>query len=679
MYLKKLFPYLFAAVLISGAAVIINAVATGQISGTITDRDTGAPIIGATVKVIGADLIAATDFDGNYIIRGLEPGRYNLLITHPDHDTVEVVDVIVESDLTALISVPLGKRTAGAGETVTIAVPPAITSADAPADQKVISVEKIGGPPATTVDEILKYQAEATVKPDGEVPIRGGRAGQAELMDFGYPDASPKLNYITPPSHCGSGYYPPSHGGSSIVNGQPYDAMFFENYGANPFVDTQNDHLSTFAIDVDDASYSLARSYLERGHLPAKDAVRVEEFVNHFDYDYHQPRLGEVFSIQIEGAPSRFGQNCQLLKIGIKGRDLDDECRQSANLVFVIDVSGSMGRENRLGLVKRSLELLVNQLLPGDRVGIVTYGSTGQVVLQPTSVHQRHCILSSIQRLFSGGSTYAEEGLRLGYQMADRMYRPDRINRIILCSDGVANVGQTGPDELVRMIKRYADRGITLTTVGFGMGNYNDVLMEKLADNGDGQYAYIDDIDEARRLFVDKLAGTLQVIARDVKIQVDFNPAIVRSYRLLGYENRWVADDKFRDNREDGGEIGSGHQVTALYEVNFERDCPPGDLGAVQVRFKSPDMDEVTEVSAPITRGVFHGRFENASDDFKLAAAAAEFAEIMRESYWARGSSLSDVLAVVNDIGCERHTDQIAELTRLINLAMQHGDALAER
>jgi Ca-activated chloride channel family protein len=259
------------------------------------------------------------------------------------------------------------------------------------------------------------------------------------------------------------------------------------------------------------------------------------------------------------------------------------------------------------------------------------------------------------------------------------MFQPGRINRVILCSDGVANVGRTGPDELVKMIKRYADRGITLTTVGFGMGNYNDVLMEKLADKGNGQYAYIDDINEARRLFVDKLAGTLQVIARDVKIQVDFNPNTVRSYRLLGYENRWVADNKFRDNREDGGEIGAGHQVTALYEVNLERGRPHGDLGHVYVRFKSPDMDEVTEVRAPIRRDVFCRSFDRASDDFRLAAAAAEFAEIMRQSYWARGSSLSDVLAVVNDIGCEDYTDQVAELARLINLAMQHGDVLAER
>ena len=685
MQTRKLLPYLLAAILMVGAAIIINAAAVGQIKGTITDKETGEAVIGASVMVVGTNYGAMTDFEGKYVIRRLKPGTYTVKISHLEFNTVEVIEVVVKPDIAAEVSIQLEKKTTDIGKTITISGQRDIIHNFAVTDQVVISKEAIEKQPVTTVDELLEQVAGVVTNSSGETFIRGGRADSYAPSVPIRKSVQPleRRRYISTPTpphpHCGTGYYPPVHGGSSIINGQPYDAMFFEGYGTNPFIDTQNDHLSTFAIDVDDASYVLTRSYLDRGHLPPRDAVRVEEFVNRFDYNYHQPKHGEAFSIQIEGASSRFGQNCQLLRIGIKGRDLDAECRKPANLVFVVDVSGSMGQENRLSMVKRSLELLTNQLMWGDRVGIVTYGSTGQVVLEPTHARRRNRIQGVIQMLFPGGSTYAEQGIRLGYKMASRMFEPDKINRVILCSDGVANVGQTGPDELVKMIKRYADKGITLTTVGFGMGNYNDVLMEKLADNGNGQYAYIDNMDEARRLFVDKLSGTLQVIARDVKIQVDFNPETVRSYRLLGYENRDVADDKFRDNREDGGEIGSGHQVTALYEVNFSRHARRGNIGTVHVRYKNPEMDEVTEISAPIKRGVFRNRFEHASDDFKLAAASAEFAEILRGSYWARGSSLSDVLALVNEIGCENSSDQIAELMDLIGRAMQCGDALAER
>ena len=685
MQTRKSLPYLLAAILMVGAAIIINAAAVGQIKGTITDKETGEVVIGASVMVVGTTFGAMTDFEGKYIIRRLQPGTYTIKISHLDFNIVEVIEVVVKPDLTAEVSIQLEKKTTEIGKTITISGQRDIIDRFETSNQISIHKEAIEKQPVTTVDELLDQGAGVVTNSSGEVFIRGGGADS-------YAPSVPTTKNTQPlkrrrhdskpaPPHprCGTGYYPPVHGGSSIVNGQPYDAMFFEGYGTNPFIDTQNDHLSTFAIDVDDASYVLTRSYLDRGHLPPRDAVRVEEFVNRFDYNYHQPKYGEAFSIQMEGASSRFGQNCQLLRIGIKGRELDAETRKPANLVFIVDVSGSMGQENRLSMVKRSLELLTNQLMWGDRVAIVTYGSTGQIVLEPTQARRRDRILNAIRMLFPGGSTYAEQGLRLGYKMANRMFEPGKINRVILCSDGVANVGQTGPDELVKMIKRFADKGITLTTVGFGMGNYNDVLMEKLADNGNGQYAYIDNMDEARRLFVDKLAGTLQVIARDVKIQVDFNPETVRSYRLIGYENRDVADHKFRDNREDGGEIGSGHQVTALYEVNFARHLRRGNIGTVHVRYKNPEMDEVTEISAPIKRGVFRNRFERTSDDFKLAAASAEFAEILRGSYWARGSSLSDVLALVNEIGCENSSDQVAELMDLIGRAMQCGDALAER
>jgi Ca-activated chloride channel family protein len=457
----------------------------------------------------------------------------------------------------------------------------------------------------------------------------------------------------------------PAHGGNTPPNGAPVDAMFFENYGTNPFVSTEDDHLSTFAIDVDNGSYTMSRSYLNAGNLPPKDAVRVEEFINNFNYHYNHP-TEEAFTVSVEGAPSKFGKEYyKLLKIGIAGKKIDPGQRRDANLLFVVDVSGSMEGGNRLGSVRKSLRLLLDQLTPRDRVGIVAYGGSAFKVLDPTSVTEREKIINAIEQLYPSGSTNAEAGIRLGYQMLDQIFDPGKINRIILCSDGVANVGQTAAEDLLRDIKAYADKGITLSAIGFGMGNYNDVFMEKLGNKGNGSYAYVDSWSEARRVFEENLTGMLQVIARDVKIQVDFDPDVVDRYRLLGYENRNVADDKFRDDKEDGGEIGSGHMVTALYEVRL-RDGASGDIGKVYIRYKDPQSFEVTEISRNIGQSVVASAFHKTSTDFRLAAASAEFAEIMRESYWAEGSDLADVLSVLRTIENEDSNEQIIELMNLV-------------
>lgn len=438
---------------------------------------------------------------------------------------------------------------------------------------------------------------------------------------------------------------PMAHGGTAPPNGEQVDAQFFQNYGVNPFVDTEDDHLSTFATDVDTGSYTVVRRYLNEGILPPKDAVRVEEFVNYFDYGYPAPQK-DTFAVFMQAAPWEFGpprKNSALLRIGLKARQVSEENRKPANLIFVIDVSGSMNRENRLGLVKKSLRLLVDKLRPEDKIGIAVYGSSGRKILEPTGLENRRQILDAIDSLESEGSTNAEEGILIGYTMADRAFEPGRINRVILCSDGVANVGRTGHEGIFEMIRDKADKGITLSALGFGMGNYNDVLMERLGDKGNGYYAYVDTLDEARRLF-SNLTGALQVVARDVKVQVDFNPKVVRSYRLIGYENRDVPDEKFRDDTQDGGEMGAGHSVTALYEVKLWENTS-GELAKVYVRYKDPDDPEkVTEFSSPFNRSEVMEGFDNADAAFALARVVTEFAEILRDSYWARGADMSSVV-----------------------------------
>lgn len=456
------------------------------------------------------------------------------------------------------------------------------------------------------------------------------------------------------------------------VNSAAYHDMFFKEYGTNPFIDTEDEHLSTFGMDVDTASYSITRRYINQGHLPPPEAVRVEEFVNAFDYNYAPPK-NSAFAIHVEVAPSRFGEGkrLRLLRIGIKGHVVPDEHRKDAILTFVIDVSGSMDMENRLGLVKQALSLLVEQLRPGDEVGIVVYGSRARVVLPHTGIEARGEILAAINSLQTEGATNAEGGLRMGYSLALQNARSGSINRVILCSDGVANVGRTGAKDILREIRAYVQEGITLSTIGFGMGNYNDVLMEQLANSGNGSYAYVDRIDEARRVFVENLTGTLQLIAKDAKVQVDFNPQVVSRFRLLGYENRRLEHDEFRDDTADAGEIGSGHSVTALYEIKLNEGTA-GKLATVHIRYEDPDSYQVIESSEDIPSSQLSDSFEGASPEFQLAAAVAEFAEILRESYWAKDGSLEDAHQVVSRIATQVPNKQVTELMNLMRAAISY-------
>ena len=470
-------------------------------------------------------------------------------------------------------------------------------------------------------------------------------------------------------------------GGTSTVNDEPYDLTFFQNYGVNPFIDTEDDRFSTFAMDVDTASYVVTRTFLGDGFLPDIDSVRVEEFVNYFEQGYEQPDEA-AFSITIDGSPSQFGLDTHhMIRVGLQGKAITEEERKDATLIFVIDVSGSMAREDRLGLAKRSLRLLVDELRDSDKVGIVVYGSSGRILLEPTSVDadNKQTIINAIEAVSAGGSTYVEQGLELGYRMAADEADPERITRVIVLSDGVANVGATGAESILETIREYVDKGVTLTTVGFGMGNFNDVLMEQLANNGNGTYHYVDTLAEVRRLFVENLAGTLQFIARDAKIQVEFDEESVRSYRLLGYENRDVADEDFRNDAVDAGEVGAGHSVTALYEIKINDDVTDDStLATVRVRYEHPDSGVVSEIEQSVTKGDLAAEFTDASTRYQLAAVVAEFAELLRHSYWAREGNLSEIETQADRLRQLLPDDtDVAELADLASIAarIQQVDA----
>ncbi len=449
----------------------------------------------------------------------------------------------------------------------------------------------------------------------------------------------------------------------------------FADYGANPFEDPRTDALSTFAVDVDTGAYTLMRAWVNDGYLPPPEAVRVEEYVNYFDGGYVAPE-DSTFAVYADGGPTPFWDSRNdILRIGIKAREVTERQRQDVNLTLVVDVSGSMRDDGKLDMVKDSLEILVDELDRFDTVGLVAYETQAEILLEPTPADEKDTILRAIERLDAGGSTNAEAGLTLGYDLADESYQSDAVNRVILLSDGVANVGNTGPGSILEEIGDRARQGIDLVTIGVGISTYNDVLLEQLADQGDGWYAYVDTREEAERLFEERLTTSFETVARDVKVQVEFDPEYVEEYRLIGFENRDIADDDFRDDRVDAGEINAGHTVTALYEVALTRDAYRSDaaFATVFLRWDDEDSGRIEEIEGDITTAVLSDRFGETAPEFQLVASVAAFAEVLRESRWVRGLDLDEVLDEVEDLpwreidddDADEFFDLVAEATRL--------------
>ncbi len=472
---------------------------------------------------------------------------------------------------------------------------------------------------------------------------------------------------VTASDSAGSGFFAEPTERDAVDAGE---ANTFEDYGVRPFVSTDRDPLSTFALDVDTASYSVAKQWLDAGSLPPPESVRVEEYVNSFDYDYLAPRRG--LNVQADGGPSPYDAGNIIVRLGVQAERVASADRPNASLTFVVDTSGSMDRAGRLGLVKTALSRLSRELSPDDTVAIVTYSDEAEVILAPTPAADLEVILDAIARLRPDGSTNLEAGLAEGYALADRSFQPGGINRVVLASDGVANVGLTDPDGLARSIRDDADRGIQLVTVGVGMGNFNDVVMEQLADQGDGFYAYVDDEAEADRLFGDELVSTLLTVALDGKIQVEFNADVVERYRLIGFENRAVLDDDFRNDAVDAGELGAGHQVTALYELTLRSDVgrdgsSPDQLGTVQLRWEDPEERSVVETRLVLTSDVVEARWTDTDPDFRLAVTVAAFAEVLRNSPHVGDITLRQVAEEAEALSSG--SGPVEELVRLIEQA----------
>ena len=441
---------------------------------------------------------------------------------------------------------------------------------------------------------------------------------------------------------------PPSapSGSAYLADGEPKAANTeqYTDYGVNGLTDASKDHLSTFAIDVDTASYSITRRYItQQGSLPPFAAVRVEEFVNSFRYDYAPPAAGSPFAVHMTGAPSPYAKGHSLIRVALQGKSITPAERKPVHLVYLVDTSGSMSSEDKIGLAKKSLRLLTDTLHAGDTVALCTYAGSVSLVLPPTSIDDKAKILKGIDNLMAGGSTAMASGIDLAYSLASKTHVPGDISRVVVLSDGDANVGTTSHEDILKQIAKYKDQGITLSTVGFGSGNYKDTMMEQLADKGDGNYSYIDSESEARRVFGEAVDGLLQVIARDVKVQVDFDPKVVKEYRLIGYENRDVADKDFTNDKVDGGEVGAGHSVTALYDVVLQPSAAGSPL-TVHLRAKPPlGGDKATQTDFVMDPKAMAKSFDEVPASFRFATAVAGFAEILRKSPYAHDYGFADV------------------------------------
>jgi Ca-activated chloride channel family protein len=557
------------------------------------------------------------------------------------------------------------------------------------------------------LDEVMVIAKEDKTSGDVRLPQRQEMQAHTSIQDISTTNvgASHALVKKMSAEQAGGRYYPVTPSPPGYIR-QANEPLYRENYqhlDVNELFRVASDPVSTFSIDVDTGAYSNMRRFLNQGQLPPQDAVRVEEFINYFDYDYPFPKSTKApFQASTEIAPTPWNTNTRLLRIGIQGYQVSRENIPPSNLVFLIDVSGSMNSPDKLPLLRQAMGMLVNQLDARDSISMVVYAGASGVVLPPTRGNRKADILNALNQLQAGGSTNGAAGIELAYQMAQQNFVKGGINRVILATDGDFNVGQASTEELIDMIQRKRDAGVALTTLGFGSGNINDHLLEQLADEGNGNYAYIDRLSEAQKVLCEELSATLLTIAKDVKIQVEFNPATVSEYRLIGYENRALNEQDFNNDQVDAGEIGAGHRVTALYEISLvggNGDRLPGrrypanksaesadrpvtasfghELAHLRIRYKLPNESTSRLIESPVMDSGINAR---GGDNFNFAAAVAAFAQKLRGGKYLNGYSYSEIAQLASSARGDDAQGYRSEFMQLVNLAgtLDHNANVAQ-
>ncbi|OFY25125.1 MAG: hypothetical protein A2W98_07070 [Bacteroidetes bacterium GWF2_33_38] len=614
----------------------LTSTETGILKGKITDKFSGTGISGVDISVFANSKNIAScksDLQGKFTINNLPKGTYVIMISHTNYKKDER-KIVIETDKVSSLN---------------------------------LSLE-----PIAKEREILKNEDESKIS-----------LCETKTVLCDIPNASvakekcgKRADYDMAAMSIG-GYAEDLY--SEQFNTESYDVINENNYK-----EVLNDPLSTFSIDVDRASYSNVRRFVNQSTLPHKDVVRIEEMINYFDYNYPQPKNGDPFSVNLEMNNCPWNEDHKLVLVGLQGENIKSEKIPANNLVFLIDVSGSMADANKLPLLKNAFKILVDKLRPQDRVAIVVYAGAAGLVLEPTSGNEKAKILEALDRLNAGGSTAGGDGIKLAYKVAKESFIAEGNNRVILATDGDFNIGASSDAEMVSLIEEKRNDGVFLTVLGFGMGNYKDSKMEQISNAGNGNYSYIDNIMEANKIFGKELWGTLYTIAKDVKIQIEFNPNQVKAYRLIGYENRMLNKEDFNNDKKDAGEIGSGHTVTALYEVilaNSKEQVNKVDpleyqtnnvvnsdnLMTVKLRYKKPNEDE----SILIVKRVSKEDLEvgEGSGNFNFAASVAEFGMLLRDSEHKANASFGQVLALAKQSKGNDENGYRSEFIKLVETA----------
>lgn len=678
-------------------AVLSTAVSqtTGTLIGRVTD-DHDTPLTRATVKVTGGPG-AYTKSDGTFLLAGIKAGVVDVVIRYAgmkeyatqvsiviDQTTTLNVKMAPTSGTTIMVVERRENRTEQVGSVQSFSP----NSAAQGGSVALSSPKEIESSPRTP--NVYQSVVLAGGVSQGGLGIRGGRTNESSFRVETLPDGGVQVTssgfsggyqdvldgvinsvQITPTTTIESLPTAAADNTASAVPPVVAPAQYQPIY-ENEFIQTGNDRTSTFSIDVDAASYTLARRIIQGGGVPSVDGVRIEEMVNYFPYDYPQPEGAHPFSISTEISDCPWNREHRLIRIGLQGRRIAEQDLPPANLVFLIDVSGSMAYPDKLPLLKQSLKKMIAHLRPEDQVAIVVYAGRAGLVLPPTSGGNKKAILDALDQLGTGGSTAGGAGIKLAYEIARKNFKEGGNNRVMLATDGDFNVGVSGNKELIELIEKERESGVFLTVLGFGSGNYQDAKMEGLADHGNGAYAYIDNLLEGEKVLVREMGGTLTTIAKDVKIQIVFNPEQVESYRLIGYENRMLRTEDFDDDRKDAGEIGAGASVTALYEImpghgsysathrrNDTLDFPDvnwstEEMMRARLRYKLPAEETSTLIEESVQgRGP---RLEMASQEYRFAAAVAEFGLLLRNSRFKGEASAEGVLRLAgNACGADPH------------------------
>jgi Ca-activated chloride channel family protein len=620
------------------------------IAGKVIDKDTKEPLIGANVVLDGTSWGAATDIYGFFKIKNIPAGTYTIRASYVGYSTETIKDIALSKNDSLFFTIEMKVSSVSTEEIVV-------------QDQKFLEQKATNTKKVIDSDKLNRLPTNET-----SFFLQNGRNSEVSYLIEGNAN---DLRY-------------------------PSDAFNTEEYGLiveNDFLDAYSNPLSTFSIDVDAASYSNARRFIMSGNLPPKDAVRIEEFVNYFDFDYPKPEKDKPFSIFTEMGECPWNKNNYLVHIGIKGKELNDEERRPGNFVFLIDVSGSMTPENKLPLLKKAYKLMVKKLHPQDRVAIVVYAGAAGVILPSTEANEKETIINAIEKLRAGGSTAGGQGIQLAYKIAKENFIKNGNNRIILATDGDFNVGVSSTSEMVRLIEEKRKEGIFLTVLGFGMGNYKDNRLEQIADKGNGNYFYIDNILEAKKVLGHEIMSTLFTIAKDVKLQLEFNPAKVKSYRLIGYENRLLKKEDFDDDTKDAGELGAGHTVTALYEIvpvkdvsalknnetlkyqdnNLTRQALDSEeVLTLNLRYKEPDEETSRLISRVLKEN--NNEFEKSTGNLKFSAAVVQFAMLLRDSKYKGESDYDNILKLAEDSKGEDKFGYREEFITLVRMAKRLSD-----